>query len=995
MEGGGPRVPAKGEYPDENVSVIPPPLNLCPLQCPPDPDCRVWIYYQNVRGVRTKIDDLFLASTDCNFDVVVLTETGLDDQIMSAQLFGTSFNVFRCDRSAINSRKSRFGGVLIAVSQQYSSCLITTTNGQNLEQVSVSARMKNRNFVLCATYIPPDRSQDPNILNEHVAAVHELCEKCSIDDTVLVCGDFNQPRMHWTKNEGRIVCDSLQLPLASHTLLDGMDFSGLEQKNLVYNLLGRTLDLVFCPFECEATVDSSSAPLLPVDTHHPPLSISLPACTVNDLHVDDDMHDDRPLNYRLTDFTALSDHLLNIDWISVFDTGDVDDMAERFCSELRTWLDTHVPCVKPPAFPAWSTSQLRALKRKRNLHQRRLRCLRTLENVKNFHRASNAYRSLNASLYKSYVLRVQTNLRRNPRSFWRFVDSKRKSSTIPPNVMLNDSVAASPAESCELFARHFAAIFSSNKTSRQEADIAAANVPAGMIEISTFIVTPEMVVFAAKKLKCSFSPGPDGLPAAILCRCISAAAVPLSKIFSRSFEQAKFPRIWKESYVRPIFKNGDRKNVANYRGITNLSAASKLFEIIVSGVVLDCAKNYIVSDQHGFMPGRSVSTNLLSFTSNCVTSMESKAQMDVIYTDLKAAFDKIDHTILLRKLSRLGFSTQLICWLESYLTERVLRVKLDKYTSSSFTNVSGVPQGSNLGPLLFVLFINDVALLLGLGRKLVYADDLKLYLPVRSIDDCRHLQCLLKVFVDWCDRNKLVVNVAKCNVITFHRKQNPLVFDYNINGVILSRVDTVRDLGVELDTKITFGVHYSTIIAKANRQLGFIFKIGKDFKDPHCMKALYCSLVRPILEYASLVWFPHTVSWSLRIERVQKRFIRLALRNLPWRDPLNLPPYPDRCLLLGLDTLQRRRRIQQALLIAKLINGEIDAPELLAQICFRIPSRALRNTNLLQHRFHRTAFGYNEPISSCIRTFTVVEDLFEFDEPSSRFASRIGRSPLL
>lgn len=135
--------------------------------------------------------------------------------------------------------------------------------------------------------------------------------------------------------------------------------------------------------------------------------------------------------------------------------------------------------------------------------------------------------------------------------------------------------------------------------------------------------------------------------------------------------------------------------------------------------------------------------------------------------------------------------------------------------------------------------------------------------------------------------------------MSYIRIKDPILYNYYIDGNLLRRVDRVNDLGVLLDPKLDFRLHYSSIIAKANRQLGFISKIARDFKDPHCLKALYCSLVRPIIENASVVWCPYEVTWILRLEGVQKRFVRLALRNLPWRDPVNLPPYPNRCLLLS------------------------------------------------------------------------------------------------
>lgn len=230
--------------------------------------------------------------------------------------------------------------------------------------------------------------------------------------------------------------------------------------------------------------------------------------------------------------------------------------------------------------------------------------------------------------------------------------------------------------------------------------------------------------------------------------------------------------------------------------------------------------------------------------------------------------------------------------------------------------------------------------------------------------------------------------------MTFHRIQRPILFDYNIDGIQLARVEEVRDLGVQLDAKLTFIPHMTGIIAKANRQLGFISKIGRDFSDPYCLKSLYCALVRPILENASIIWTPYQLTWSLRIERVQKRFIRLALRNLPWRDPVNLPPYPERCRLLNLDTLERRRRLAQATTAAKIINNELNVPGLLSLIDFRT-SRRTRNNSAFHHRFHRTSFGFNEPFSAMMRTFASVEEEFEFNEPVRLFVNRLNRRRLL
>lgn len=609
----------------------------------------------------------------------------------------------------------------------------------------------------------------------------------------------------------------------------------------------------------------------------------------------------------------------------------------------------------------------------------------------NFKRASDNYRKLNTALYKSHVLRVQFGLRRDPKSFWSFVNSKRKNSLVPSNVVHEGSESVDEAEACGLFARHFASVFQSRTSSDADAELAASNVVPDAVNLDTFVISPAMIIGASKKLKNSYAPGPDGIPAAVFRRCAEVVAVPLAFILNHSFEDGIFPMCWKLSFMFPVHKSGDRREVKNYRGITSLCAASKLFEIIVSDQLLRGTRSHISSDQHGFIPGRSVTTNLLDFTTTCLAAMEDKAQVDVIYTDLKAAFDKIDHKVLLRKLSRMGASNRLVSWLSSYLTGRTLRVKLGCSVSSPFSSVSGVPQGSNLGPLLFVIFFNDVAASLGYKCKLIYADDLKIYVVVRCIEDCLHLQRLLDIFVHWCRKNNLVISVAKCHVMTFHRSKEPIIHDYRIDGNVLERVDEVTDLGVVLDPKLSFHSHYTAIISKANRQLGFITKIAKDFKDPHCLKALYCSLVRPILENASVVWAPNDVTWNIRIERVQKRFVRIALRNLPWRDPLNLPAYPERCRLLELETLDRRRKIQQATFVVKLLNGDVDCPHLLSLLDFRASGRMLRQRSMMQPGFHRTLYGYNQPLCVMVRMFSSVESVFDFGITTTQFVNRVRR----
>ena len=352
------------------------------------------------------------------------------------------------------------------------------------------------------------------------------------------------------------------------------------------------------------------------------------------------------------------------------------------------------------------------------------------------------------------------------------------------------------------------------------------------------------------------------IPRSLLKQCSDALSYPLMLLFNMSLNQCVFPDSWKFSYMFPVYKKGNKCDAANYRGITSLSACSKVFEIIMQDELFAASRNWISPDQHGFYPKRSVETNLIQFISACVKTMDRGAQMDVVYTDLKAAFDRVDHNILLSRLEKLGVSSALSSWFRSYLTGRTLQLKIGSTVSEPFTNVSGVPQGSNLGHLLFSLYVNELSFVLPPGYRILFADDVKLYKAVQTLDDCHELQRCVDTFDAWCARNFLTISIGKCCVISFTRKRKPITFTYNISGHTLERVCIVRDLGVNLDSKLTFRDHYNDIITRGNRMLGFVCIIAKNFRDPLCLKSLYCSLVRSVLEFSSIVWSPFRGRWA-------------------------------------------------------------------------------------------------------------------------------------
>lgn len=273
--------------------------------------------------------------------------------------------------------------------------------------------------------------------------------------------------------------------------------------------------------------------------------------------------------------------------------------------------------------------------------------------------------------------------------------------------------------------------------------------------------------------------------------------------------------------------------------------------------------------------------------------------------------------------------------------------------------------------------------------KLSFADDFKLYLTIKTEADADFLQDQLNVFSDWCTSNRMILNSSKCSVITFTRKQNPIIRDYILHGTVLNRESVVKDLGVLLDSKLSFKDHISYVTTKASAQLGFIFRITKQFKDVYCLKTLYCSLVRSILEYGSVVWSPFYKNGVDRIESVQRKFLRFALRLLPWNDPLNLPNYEDRCKLINLDLLEVRRNVSKATFIADLLTSRINCANLLCQLNINIRSRILRTNDFLRVPGSRTNYCYNSPLASMCRVFNKCYNVFDFNLSRSTIKKRI------
>lgn len=341
-------------------------------------------------------------------------------------------------------------------------------------------------------------------------------------------------------------------------------------------------------------------------------------------------------------------------------------------------------------------------------------------------------------------------------------------------------------------------------------------------------------------------------------------------------------------------------------------------------------------------------------------------QVDAIYTDLSKAFDKLNHTALLYKLRCSGIKGSLYRWFASYLKNRTQIVFLRNARSRRVHSSSGVPQGSNLGPLLFILFINDLRRYLDpeLGVSL-FADDCKLYCRVSTLLDCMFLQKNLSRFYEYCKFFHLTLNFAKCQKITFCRSaKNRLQSVYNFDNEVLTETAVVKDLGVLLDSRLDFQDHISTVCGKALKMLGFIIRTCKPFRNVTAIKTTYYSLVRSHLEYGVQVWNPTQIYLSDQIERIQKRFVRFVFnqRLVNWDfEEFHYFPVLE---ALEMRSLCSRRSCADVFMLLKMIFGQLPGSSL---------DHYMRSSdnlpNLRTHRLLEPTIGLRSSINRFIEKF--------------------------
>lgn len=943
---------------------------------------RLRIYYQNVRGLRTKICDFMVSVLNSDYDLIILSETWLHEFIFDAELFDNRYLVYRNDRDSSITSKSRGGGCLIAVKRNIHSRRINDFEiGQEDIWVAVD-HVDGRKTFFNVKYINCKSSLSTYDL--HLQKVNEIINQREPNSNFLLCGDYNlSSSIEWVRrNDVDCVCVARNLEgEISHAIIDMQSLTNLEQFNYVRNVNDRSLDLVLSNIDpVNIRLNRAEYPLVPEDDHHPALLIDLDASPVRCIV---EKRSRKP-NFFTANYLKLAAALVLIDWLSLFSSLNANECLQKFNYILKRLIDD-LPKSSGTnrQYPRWYSKELVQLIADKS----RARVRRKSGNQCDIDQYNHLRREVKRKIsecHDSYVKNTEDKLKSNSKCFFSYTKSIRKTNSLPINLSHGGYSVSDTNSACDLFAQFFNSVYQSSGVTNDVSDsISSDHVSLKGVTISEGDVNSILSSFDCNKIS-----SPDDIPMIFYVRLKDTLSLPLSIIFNKSLSEGVFPDVWKLSFVSPIYKSGRKSDVSNYRPISIICASAKILEKLVFQSVFEFVKSSISTAQHGFFVGRSVQTNLVEHVTFLCHNVMNGGQVDTIYTDFSKAFDMVDHRLLIIKLRDFGIGGVLLEWFKSYLSCRSQCVVLGNSRSFIMNPSSGVPQGSVLGPLLFLIFVDDLVNQLN-SKSLQLADDLKISRKIESVHDCLILQNDIDALRRWCTVNKINLNADKCSVLTTTHKPIKILHDYMIGDVNLNRVTTKKDLGVIFDEKLNFNEHIDKITRKAYQMLGFIFRSCKRFRNPESIIILYNAYVRSHLEYCSVIWSPIYQNSVDKLEKVQRKFTRMLYRKFNWPKV----EYHQRLERLKVPLLESRRFIADEIFLYKVVNHRFTVSLDGDVVLFN----GVRSTRQVPPIFYPPAYSSNiESNSPIVRMQFNHDNLFKsidiFNTPFGLFKSKVKNS---
>ena len=884
--------------------------------------------YTNADQFINKRDDLIMFISDNEPDVMMITEVIPKNQVNPIHLSLLSIDGYELhvnfdpDAEHLGTAGIRGVAIYTKVDLEIVHVSFDADDFRDHCWIEILGQADQKLLCGCIYRSPTDGNQSAALVSTQ--KVTDLIRSAyKRNSNLIITGDFNLKGIDW-KNE---CCQSnmKHLSLFIQTVQDCFMYQHITEPTRVREKqTSNILDLVL-------TTEEGMAQDF---RYHPPLGKSDHLIlTFNVSRKQERKRGYIPCTYlKKADYKIIKNNLNKIDWDSELDL-PFEKSYEKFINILFLNINDFSSGKKEQKSKRniYMTTEALRLKNTKARAWKRYTSNRTSYSRNVYIKCRNSLRNLTRYLRKRFELTLTSNISDKPKLFWKYANSRLKTKqTIPTLLKPNGNESVNDEDKANTLNEYFGSIFTKEDITQLPPITSKRNDNI----LSTIEITPDQVYNKLKNINPNKATSDDGLHPKFLRELSRPLAKPLSLLFNMSLKYGVHES-WRKATVTAIFKKGSRHLPENYRPVSITSVISKLMEQLIRDHILDflTTNNVLCENQHGFIPKRNCMTQLLLCMEDWSKMIENNESFDIIYTDFSKAFDSVAHERLLVKLQNVGITGNLLNWIRSFLKNRWQRVRVKGYFSKWIKVLSGIPQGSVLGPLLFIIFINDLPNSIKESICRLFADDCKLYHSVISSDE-NTLQKDLDLLEEWSRIWQLPFNYDKCKVM--HVGRNNTCNQYFMGGHKLKVTKEEKDLGVIIDSDFKFHRHSGSAIKRSNQILGLIKKSFAT-RDERTISNLYKSLVRPHLEYGNIIWGPFHQADIKLVEQVQRRATKLVstIKDLP---------YEERLRALKLPSLAHRRKRNDMIQLYKIMNN-------LIQIDQRMLFEPARVASTRGHRF--------------------------------------------
>lgn len=936
----------------------------------------------NAQSLNAKIDGIkylieSIEQVGVKVSAICLQETWLGSQDSSQLLNIDGYNAFFRGKSC-----SSHGGLCIYVSNSYTNVRqLTTPNYQDweLQSIEISQLSRGRSFFLHNVYRPPRPNNDE--IGQFIEEIStQLGAAHANSSNRILCGDFN---IDLLKINNR--------PLY-HQYLTTLVSLGFQPQITLPTRFDRQssslIDHIFCDVNTYSDIGFSGIFTMQISDHLPCFTcVRLPTAICNNEYI--------KIYAKQDDFIAnVRGDLQVSDYMGLINTdpnADPDANLSIFINTITQIIDRH-RVLKTVRFNKrkhkknpWITNNIIRLINKRDkLH---LKLLKTQFTSDNYSNLKTSIRNINKDIRresrnakKAYYDDLFTQCRGDMKKTWKNINEvlnrKSSSDSLPEKLLLsNNTCISNKNEIIDAFNSHFstigAKIADSITASRPTSSSTLVYMQSHLSYLTTPIhssftlnpVSEENVKKALNDLAPKTSTGVDGMSSMFLKQLSDLIVHPLTLFINQSFNTGKFPKCLKTARVKPLFKKGDRFDMNNYRPISLLSSLSKIFEKLILHQLTEYfeTNNLLYKSQYGFRKHHSTDHAALELVDRLYTDMDGGHTPLAIFIDLTKAFDCLSHRILMDKLSYYGVTGSAFNLINSYLSGRSQFTECEGLRSSLCPITTGVPQGSNLGPFLFLVYLNDFSQCLSHFKVLNYADDSTLVSSLTSFNfDSSAIQAEMLKVKDWLLHNRLAMNNTKTKMMIFHPPRRQIVVPHIIlDDSQIEVVDTFNYLGITLDRHLSWKQHHQNINSKISKVNCFLSKL-KNFLPRSALLTIYNSLILCHLTYGILLWGRN----CSQVEKMQKRSVRL-ITNSKYNSHTE-PLFKELRLLKVVDI----NRLQELLFYRKYRISTLPAYFLTNYItpCGELHSYNTRNNSRViiprfRHEFFRNNFKYRVSVA--------------------------------